>query len=376
MQQGKIVKRSGSWYVRFNVKVADGGKTSWKSKAIRLAPDGGAYRTESSVRELADAAIRGEEGTTASKPTCVTALVDFIENDYFPWTDKNLKPSTASSYRDVFKRIKDLLTGVELRQLDSRRVQQILNAQAERKQLASSTHAKTKHFLGGVWNYAKAERGLVDGADPVDDSVRLPRGTKAKTHAYSLNEIFQILDTTEDVAINTAILVFAFTGLRKGEVAGLKWEDFDGENIQVCRNVWEGQILDSPKTDASRAPVPVVPIVAEALAELRKVSPGEFIFTGATGQPMRFDDVAERKIKPALAKEKISWHGWHAFRRGLATNLHALGTDAKTMQSILRHANAQLTLSLYTKQDPEKSRKALETLSTAFKSARKARKTA
>jgi len=32
------------------------------------------------------------------------------------------------------------------------------------------------------------------------------------------------------------------------------------------------------------------------------------------------------------------WHGWHAFRRGLATNLHALGVDDKTIQAILRHS--------------------------------------
>ena len=33
------------------------------------------------------------------------------------------------------------------------------------------------------------------------------------------------------------------------------------------------------------------------------------------------------------------WHSWHSFRRGLATNLHALGVDRKTIQAILRHSN-------------------------------------
>lgn len=43
------------------------------------------------------------------------------------------------------------------------------------------------------------------------------------------------------------------------------------------------------------------------------------------------------------------WHGWHAFRRGLATNLHDLGIADKTIQAILRHANVAVTQNSYIK---------------------------
>ena len=43
------------------------------------------------------------------------------------------------------------------------------------------------------------------------------------------------------------------------------------------------------------------------------------------------------------------WHGWHAFRRGLGTNLHELGVDDKTIQGILRHSNIGLTQNIYIK---------------------------
>lgn len=46
------------------------------------------------------------------------------------------------------------------------------------------------------------------------------------------------------------------------------------------------------------------------------------------------------------------WHGWHAFRRGLATNLHALGVDDKTIQRILRHSNVSITQKCYIKTMP------------------------
>jgi integrase len=43
----------------------------------------------------------------------------------------------------------------------------------------------------------------------------------------------------------------------------------------------------------------------------------------------------------------IQWHGWHAFRRGLATNLHELGVPDKIIQKVLRHRNVSVTQACY-----------------------------
>lgn len=48
-------------------------------------------------------------------------------------------------------------------------------------------------------------------------------------------------------------------------------------------------------------------------------------------------------------RSRPAWHGWHAFRRGLATNLHDLGVDDKTIQAILRHSNVAVTQACYIK---------------------------
>ncbi len=58
-----------------------------------------------------------------------------------------------------------------------------------------------------------------------------------------------------------------------------------------------------------------------------------------------------------------SWHGWHAFRRGLATNLHTLGVDDKTIQAILRHSNVSLTINVYIKSVTESQVNAMDVLS-------------
>ena len=60
------------------------------------------------------------------------------------------------------------------------------------------------------------------------------------------------------------------------------------------------------------------------------------------------------------------WHGWHAFQRGLATNLHTLGVDDKTIQAILRHSTIELTQIIYIKSVNEWQVSALDSLSKKF----------
>ncbi len=82
------------------------------------------------------------------------------------------------------------------------------------------------------------------------------------------------------------------------------------------------------------------------------------IFQAGNGKPLNLDNLARRVIAPA-----VEWHGWHAFRRGLATNLHALGVDDKTIQAILRHTNVGLTMNVYVKSVGESQVNAMDTLS-------------
>jgi integrase len=65
---------------------------------------------------------------------------------------------------------------------------------------------------------------------------------------------------------------------------------------------------------------------------------------------------------PKLREEGIKWWGWHAFRRGLATNLHRLGVPDKAIQAILRHANISTTLNNYVKSVPSDAVTAMRSL--------------
>jgi integrase len=73
------------------------------------------------------------------------------------------------------------------------------------------------------------------------------------------------------------------------------------------------------------------------------------MFPSAVGRPINLDALAADVIVPLVARVGVRWRGWHAFRRGLATNLHQLGVSDKTIQRIFRHANVGVTQSCYIK---------------------------
>ena len=61
------------------------------------------------------------------------------------------------------------------------------------------------------------------------------------------------------------------------------------------------------------------------------------------------DKLAQRVIRPAVEAIGLEWYGWHGFRRGVASNLYALGADEKIVQRILRHAHPHVTKERYIK---------------------------
>jgi integrase len=72
------------------------------------------------------------------------------------------------------------------------------------------------------------------------------------TYAYSLAEIKSILSALAEPAC-TIVLTAALTGLRKGEIRGLKWADFDGKELAIKRSVWNSTIT-SPRRNAAARP--------------------------------------------------------------------------------------------------------------------------
>ena len=212
--------------------------------------------------------------------------------------------------------------------------------------------------------YARRQ-GVLDSANPMRE-VEIPKARPGgETQAYSLEEEARMLAILPEPAA-TVVAVAAFTGARKGEIRGFLWDGYDGYAIQVKHSVWRNQIGE-PKREKSKGAIPVIAQLKLFLDRHRASSgnPSQgFIFRNALGKPLNLDLLVREVVRPALEAEKIPWYGWHAFRRGLATNLHRLGVSDKVIQQILRHANVTTTINIYVKlvtQDAEQAMKKLET---------------
>jgi integrase len=82
-------------------------------------------------------------------------------------------------------------------------------------------------------------------------------------------------------------------------------------------------------------------------------------------------NLTRRDVVPVLKANGIVWEGWHGFRRGLSTNLYALGVQDMVIQAILRHANVAVTRKHYIKTSSAQAEAAMKALAKAWKRVRK-----
>src|ERR671910_1399369 len=163
---------------------------------------------------------------------------------------------------------------------------------------------------------------------------------------------------------NEALYVVALhTGLRQGELLGLKWSDLDGGKVSVRRALKladHGLDFGPPKNKASRRSVRLNRTAAAALRahrmrqnEERIAAPewqdGDLVFPNRVGKPMDPNNLYHREYKPILKRAELAEHGFtfHALRHTFATALFARGEHPKKVQSLLGHSSITQTMDTY-----------------------------
>ena len=164
--------------------------------------------------------------------------------------------------------------------------------------------------------------------------------------------LFQSLELRERVMV---FLDFG-TGMRRGELSGVKWEDIDFNNQQVnVRRSIVKQHVGPTKTEASQKPIPLDDYLVDDLKRWRKETPywreSDYVFASAKKkgkQPYWLSRIMQHHIKPTAKKLGIEIKGWHTLRHTYSTLLKANGSDTKVVQELLRHASYQITMNTYT----------------------------
>jgi integrase len=384
-QKGQIIRIGNRWHARYWERRNVGGTIERKRVTHYIG-----QVTTRGKRPPADIVSEAERHMATVNSGTVPAdrivtISDFVDRVYLPWTREHKRPSTAKGYADIWDdHLRPLCGQVWLKDTRTYHVQGWLN-QVGAGKLSRNSLKHIKSVVSGIFTLAK-QQDYFQGENPVRDSAVNPKAPEAlETHAYTLAEIQTILSLLPEPAA-TAFAAAGFMGLRHGEIQGLLWENYCDGEMFVSRSIWNGRVSE-PKTRKGRAPIPVIRQLADRLEIHRLRSgnpPAGPIFANSLGKPLSLGSLVNRVILPALNRCEAcgkaesnhkkaghpykrdsrlpKWHGWHAARRGLGSNLYRLAVPEIVIQRILRHANVSTTATYYIKSAADDVRIAMEKL--------------
>lgn len=216
--------------------------------------------------------------------------------------------------------------------------------------------------------YASARKwGYFQGDNPAT-AVELPEQKPVhEKHVLLPDQIRHLLIVLRE-PVRTMVLLDILTGLRVGEILGLRWKDLDfaSGQLRVEQAVYRG-LQGSPKTKGSRRTLPLPRTLTGVLARLQAASGrqggDELVFQTRNGTPFSDTNLLLRELKPAGQKIGAPWLNWHTLRRTHATLLQAAGGSLKDAQAQLGHSQLSTTLQVYTLPMPAHQREAVEKLS-------------
>ena len=212
------------------------------------------------------------------------------------------------------------------------------------------------------WGYVCEGMSLRRLALPPMEARKTPR-------FFSADEARRIITSARE-PYATIYAVAAMTGMRAGELLGLKVTDIDFERrlIFVQRSLWHGK-LQSVKSATSVRALPLPEALANRLKNyIRTWRPNseELLFTTRRGTPIDASKLTQRKLQPLLKKLGIARAGLHAFRHTCASLLVEQGISMRIAQQQLGHSDPRITLAIYSHVIGDSHRQAVEKLSTAL----------
>jgi integrase len=377
-QRGYIWKVGRSWHGRWYRNELSDPDANGERQLIRrqhsekLCEVSDRFRTKKDVQVLLTEKLLSENNDRAESTLSVAS---YVREFFFPFCERELKPSTAYGYKGLFRTyLRARLEKLSLRDARCSDVTAILADIHRAHRVSRKSLGHCKGLMSSIFLHAK-RAGVISGENPCRDAAP-PRAALAgkPTHAYSLEEIFAMLNALEGSA-RTAVALMFFCGLRPGEAKGAKWSDYDGKTLRIHCSVWRHHET-LPKTAESVAPVPIPEPLREILEESRRES--GYILESLTGLRVHLENLSQRTIRPALARcatcqqEKAdhdsathefkplpAWHGWYACRRGWATLATSVDSDLAA-KSLLRHSNIATTRAHYIKSVPLDALRAVE----------------
>lgn len=305
------------------------------------------------------------------------------------WRQKHVakqEPKTQAFYGHMIRHIVSSIGAVKLKDLGPLHVENLL--EAHRGKVSGTTLHHIYCTLRAALNKGVRWR-LVPGENPCK-GVDPPSRSTGRPQPYTRDEILRLLAAAKDDPLYALYLLALWTGMREGELLGLKWEDIDLDSgwLRIRRSlegVRNGEpVFGDPKTEQSERDVPLSPALITALREhksrqqvLLRLNAGEkwrdhgLVFTNRHGGPLDPSNLRNRHWYPLLRRAGLRKITIHGLRHTAATvMLTDLGYDVKTVQELLGHTEARTTMDIYGHGRDHKKREAvrrMDSLLTASK---------
>ncbi len=385
-QKGTVVRIGDQWCVRYaDWRIENGERIRKQGLTHKLGAvleeHARLKRPPKYVKKLQREFMERVNSSRSAPDTCST-IGQFVEAAWLPFVEAHRASSTLNVYKYYWNNLLKPYVGRNLlRDFTTAQAETVLNEIGRHHQnMRKATLHKLRSMLSAIFKRSIG-LGYRTGPNPCRE-VTLPNALPSQvTYAYSLPEIREMLNLIQHEMTRVIVSLAGYCGLSRSEIQGLTWETYDVENseIAVISSVVHGK-RGNPKTEARKNSVPVVPWVKELL-DLYRLRLGDptsgVMFATGRGTPVDLHNIFCDRIDPVLnvceecgktkaahlrrryRKENpheykrrddlVAWHGWHAFRRGLASNLNELGLPDLLIQRILRHSNVTTTRKSYIK---------------------------
>jgi integrase len=222
------------------------------------------------------------------------------------------------------------------------------------------------------------------------DAVKPPKAAPAKMHVHDVAQTVDLLEALRDNRLFPAVLLAALCGLRRGEIAALRWGQVDLQAgslavVQSAEQTKRTVRYKEPKTGRART-VALSPMMVEELRAHRlrqaeellrlgiRVTDETFVVARADGLPLQPDTLTQ-EWKRLVAKTGLPRIRFHDLRHSHATHLLASGVHPKIASERLGHSKVGITLDLYSHVLPGMQEDAVAKVDAAMQAARNKRET-
>ena len=201
--------------------------------------------------------------------------------------------------------------------------------------------------------------------------VALPKIRQKNVEVFTEPELKQlariILRRTDETGLG--ILLTVYTGIRLGELCGLKWQDVNADKgmLHVQRTVERVAQEDgttclavlTPKTESSNRWIPIPQEMMRVLKPDQRL-PETYLLTG--GEIIPDPRTMQNRYKALLKRVGVPYRNFHALRHTYATRCIEQGIDAKSVSELLGHSDVRTTLRLYVHASMDYKSKAVEAI--------------